>query len=85
MKWYSTPCFSPGRGDRVVSITNRQLQEQWQKEGGGPGGDQRETEKPKVLGWSAKRRLRRVDLPAPEGPEITTGRCFCVAETLVNG
>ena len=49
------------------------------------GGDQRETEKPKVLGWSAKRRLRRVDLPAPEGPEITTGRCFCVAETLVNG
>jgi len=27
-----------------------------------------------VSGWSAKRRLRMVDLPEPEGPEITMGR-----------
>lgn len=33
-----------------------------------------EIEKPKVLGWAAKRRLRRVDLPVPEGPERTRGR-----------
>lgn len=41
--------------------------------------NERETEKPKVSGWSAKRRLRIVDLPEPEGPEMTIGRCFCVA------
>lgn len=41
--------------------------------------DVRETEKPKVSGWSAKRRLRIVDLPEPEGPEITIGRCSWVA------
>ena len=40
----------------------------------------RETEKPKVFGWSAKRRLRMVDLPEPEGPEITMGRWIWVAE-----
>lgn len=34
----------------------------------------RETEKPKVEGWVAKRRLRMVDFPAPEGPEMTIGR-----------
>jgi hypothetical protein len=33
----------------------------------------RETEKPKVSGWSAKRRLRMVDLPEPEGPEMMGG------------
>lgn len=27
-----------------------------------------------MLGWAAKSRLRRVDLPVPEGPEITRGR-----------
>lgn len=43
------------------------------------GADGRETEKPKVSGWSAKRRLRMVDLPEPEGPEMTMGRCFEVA------
>jgi hypothetical protein len=30
--------------------------------------------KPKRSGYSANRRLRRVDLPAPEGPETTMGR-----------
>ena len=34
----------------------------------------RETEKPKVSGWSLKRRVRIVDLPEPEGPDITIGR-----------
>lgn len=43
------------------------------------GADGRETEKPKVSGWSAKRRLRMVDLPEPEGPEMTMGRCFGLA------
>lgn len=38
------------------------------------GLDVRETEKPKVSGWSLKRRVRIVDLPEPEGPEITIGR-----------
>jgi hypothetical protein len=31
-------------------------------------------EKPKSFGWALKRRLRRVDLPVPEGPETTMGR-----------
>ena len=39
--------------------------------------NKRETEKPKVLGWSAKRRFRIVDLPEPEGPEMTIGRYLC--------
>jgi len=39
----------------------------------------RETEKPKVSGWSAKRRLRMVDLPEPEGPEMTIGRVWRLA------
>ena len=39
--------------------------------------DSREIEKPKVFGWSLKRRLRRVDLPAPEGPDMTTRGYFC--------
>lgn len=34
-----------------------------------------------MSGWAAKRRLRSVDLPAPDGPDITIGRCFCVAGT----
>lgn len=34
----------------------------------------RETEKPKVSGCEAKRRLRIVDLPEPEGPDMTIGR-----------
>ena len=34
----------------------------------------RETEKPKRSGWSANSCLRIVDLPVPDGPEITTGR-----------
>ena len=34
----------------------------------------RETEKPKRSGWSANSRLSIVDLPVPDGPEITTGR-----------
>ena len=38
------------------------------------GFDVRETEKPKVSGWSLKRRVRIVDLPEPEGPDITIGR-----------
>lgn len=39
---------------------------------GGEAG--RETEKPNLSGWSAKRRLSMVDLPVPDGPDITTGR-----------
>lgn len=31
----------------------------------------RETLKPKVLGYSRKRRSRSVDLPPPEGPDTT--------------
>lgn len=42
-------------------------------------GSVRETEKPNISGWAAKRRLRIVDLPVPEGPDITIGRCSCVA------
>lgn len=34
----------------------------------------RETEKPKASGYSAKSFLSKVDLPVPEGPEITIGR-----------
>lgn len=34
----------------------------------------RETEKPKESGYSAKSFLSKVDLPVPEGPEITIGR-----------
>ena len=41
---------------------------------GWEGGEVRETLKPNVSGWSAKRRFRIVDLPAPLGPEITMGR-----------
>lgn len=33
-----------------------------------------EIEKPKREGWAARRRFRRVDLPEPEGPDITIGR-----------
>jgi hypothetical protein len=42
-------------------------------------GEVREMEKPKVLGWSLKRRVRIVDFPLPEGPEITIGRWDWVA------
>jgi len=31
------------------------------------------------LGWSLKRRVRIVDFPLPEGPEITIGRWDWVA------
>lgn len=41
------------------------------------GCHRRETENPNLLGYSAKSRLRSVDLPAPEGPDTTTGRNFC--------
>lgn len=46
------------------------------REGGGGGGRMyvRETENPKVSGCSAKRRFSIVDLPEPEGPEMTMGR-----------
>jgi hypothetical protein len=30
-------------------------------------------EKPNLVGWAAKSRLRRVDLPVPEGPQTTRG------------
>jgi len=36
--------------------------------------DIRETENPNVSGYSAKRRFKIVDLPEPEGPEMTIGR-----------
>lgn len=40
------------------------------------GKNARETENPNLSGYSAKRRFSSVDLPVPEGPEITTGRNF---------
>lgn len=49
----------------------------------GLGSNERETEKPKVSGCAAKRRLRMVDFPEPEGPDITTGRWVCVAVVKV--
>ena len=48
-------------------------------------GDVRETEKPKVSGWSLKRRVRIVDLPVPEGPDITIGRRVWDAGLLEGG
>ena len=47
---------------------------QWGEWAGGWWGGLRETEKPKVSGWSLNRRVRMVDLPVPEGPDITIGR-----------
>lgn len=38
-----------------------------------------------MLGCSAKRRLRRVDFPAPEGPDITIGRYFWLAVVVLAG
>ena len=43
----------------------------------------RETEKPNVSGCAAKRRFRIVDLPVPDGPEITTGRGGMVVGAIV--
>jgi hypothetical protein len=34
----------------------------------------RETENPNIEGWLSKSRLSNVDLPTPEGPDITIGR-----------
>ena len=39
----------------------------------------RDIEKPNVSGWSANRRLRIVDFPEPDGPDITIGRWSWVA------
>lgn len=39
----------------------------------------RETENPKVSGYSAKSLLSNVDFPVPEGPDTTTGRNLCTA------
>ena len=77
MKLYSRPSDSPERGDRVVS-KGRSTSLRMTK---APrvGSNERETEKPKVSGCAAKRRLRIVDFPEPEGPDITIGRCVCVA------
>lgn len=42
------------------------------------------TEKPNLPGWSANKRLRRVDFPVPLGPETTIGRwCFVVVVVVV--
>lgn len=49
----------------------------------GLGSNERETEKPNVSGCAAKSRLRMVDFPEPEGPDITIGRCVCVAAVRV--
>lgn len=49
----------------------------------GLGSNERETEKPKVSGCAANRRLRMVDFPEPEGPDITIGRYVCVAVVQV--
>lgn len=47
----------------------------------------RDTEKPNLSGKSANRRFRSVDLPVPDGPEITMGRYFWTAmrEVSVRG
>lgn len=45
--------------------------------------DVRETEKPNVSGCSKKRRLRIVDLPEPEGPEMTIGRVEVIFAVVV--
>jgi hypothetical protein len=37
----------------------------------------REIEKPKRSGYSLSRRFKWVDLPEPEGPEMTMGRLAC--------
>lgn len=37
----------------------------------------RETEKPNLSGYSAKRRLSIVDLPVPLGPEMMIGGSCC--------
>ena len=42
-------------------------------------GEVRETEKPKVSGCSWNSRFKIVDLPEPEGPDITIGRWSWVA------
>lgn len=57
-------------------------------ENGGGGGHQgrtdvRETENPNVSGCSAKRRFRIVDLPEPEGPEMTIGRVEVILAVVV--
>ena len=39
----------------------------------------RDIEKPNVSGCAAKRRCSMVDLPVPDGPDITMSGCFCVA------
>lgn len=43
-------------------------------------GNRRETEKPKVEGWAAKRRFSMVDFPEPDGPVITIGRWVSVTD-----
>jgi hypothetical protein len=65
-KWYSFPFVSPARGLRLVSVIYKLLSLE--------DGVVRETEKPKISGYLAKSRFKRVDFPAPEGPEITIGR-----------
>ena len=86
VKLYSRPCSSPPRGCRVVSVGKQEdvshslvigeyREQRIQR-------SLRETENPNVLGWAAKRRLRMVDFPEPEGPQITIGRCFCAARLV---
>lgn len=54
--------------------------ERWEGEG-----NTREIENPKVSGNSAKSRFNRVDLPAPDGPDTTTGRNFCTVFGQLDG
>ena len=44
----------------------------------------RDTEKPNLSGCSLNRRFRIVDLPVPDGPDITMGgSCWIVDEDIV--
>ena len=45
----------------------------------------RETLKPNLSGYSVKRRVRRVLLPTPDGPEITRGRTMSIMGDIVRG
>lgn len=82
---HSLPSCSPGRGARVVFDTlnpkrsialNRWLEE-----------CSRVSEGHWIFvlpGYSANRRLRRVDFPQPEGPLITTGRNWAIRQETIS-
>lgn len=84
VKKYSRPCSSPALGARVVSrlfiFSLIFFFSFCVAEAGWFDRDVREIENPKVSGTSLNSLLRRVDFPAPEGPDTTTGRNFWTVE-----